>query len=76
MAEIEYISPEEARARLLVAYGRAGDGAFLETLRRPFTNPIAQRDEKGRRKAHPLLIVALILLVLAGTAMTFFSLHG
>jgi hypothetical protein len=76
MAEFEYISPEEARARLLVAYGRAGDGEFLETLRRPFTNQIAQRDDRGRRKVHPLLIVALILLVLAGAAMTFFSFQG
>jgi hypothetical protein len=73
MAELEYISPEEARTRLLVAYGRAGDGEFLETLRRPFTNQIAQRDDRGRRKVHPLLIVALILLVLVGAAMTFFS---
>ena len=73
MAELEYIVPEEARARLLVAYGRAGDGEFLETLRRPFTNPIVQRDDRGRRKVHPLLIVALILVVLAGAAMTFFS---
>jgi hypothetical protein len=76
MAELEYISPEEARARLLVAYGRAGDGEFLETLRRPFTNRIAQRDDRGRRKVHPLLIIALILLVLIGTAMTFFSFQG
>jgi hypothetical protein len=76
MAELEYISPEEARARLLVAYGRAGDGEFLETLRRPFTNQIAQRDDRGRRKIHPLLIVALILLVVAGAAMTFFSFQG
>jgi hypothetical protein len=76
MAELEFISPEEARARLLVAYGRAGDGEFLETLRRPFTNQIAQRDDRGRRKVHPLLIVALILLVLAGAAMTFFSFQG
>jgi hypothetical protein len=76
MAELEYISPEEARTRLLVAYGRAGDGEFLETLRRPFTNQIAQRDDRGRRKVHPLLIVALILLVLAGAAMTFFSFQG
>jgi len=76
MAKLEYISLEEARARLLVAYGRAGDGEFLETLRRPFTNQIAQRDERGRRKVHPLLIVGLILLVLAGAAMTFFSFQG
>ena len=76
MPELEYISPEEARARLLVAYRRAGDGEFLETLRRPFTNPIAKRDAEGRRKAHPLLIVAVILLVVAGAAMTFFSFQG
>ena len=73
MAELEYISLEEARARLLVAYGRAGDGEFLETLRRPFTNPIAQRDDKGSRKVHPLFIVAVILLILAAATMTFFS---
>jgi hypothetical protein len=73
MAELEYISLEEARARLLIAYGRAGDGEFLEALRRPFANPIAQRDDKGRRKVHPLFIVAVILLILAGAAMTFFS---
>lgn len=73
MAELEYISLEEARARLLVAYGRAGDGEFLETLRRPFTNPIAQRDERGRRNVHPLLLVGTILLVLAGATMTIFS---
>jgi hypothetical protein len=76
MAELEFISLEEAHARLLVAYNRAGDGEFLETLRRPFTNPIAQRDDRGRRKVHPLLIVAMILLVLAGATMTFFSLQG
>jgi hypothetical protein len=73
MAELEYISFEEARARLLVAYGRAGDGEFLETLRRPFTNPIAQRDDKSSRKVHPLFIVAVILLILAAAAMTFFT---
>jgi hypothetical protein len=73
MAELEYISLEEARARLLVAYGRAGDGEFLETLRRPFTNPIAQRNDKGSRKVHPLFIVAVILLILAAATMTFFS---
>ena len=76
MAGLEYISAEEARARLLIAYRRASDGEFLETLRRPFTNSIEQRDGKGKRKAHPVLIVALVLLVLAGAAMTFFSFHS
>jgi hypothetical protein len=76
MAELEYISLGEAHARLLVAYGRAGDGEFLETLRRPFTNPIAQRDDKGKRKFHPLLIVGVILLILAGAVIIFFSSQG
>jgi hypothetical protein len=76
MAELEYISVEEARARLLVAYRRAGDGDFLEALQRPFTHPIEQRDERGNRKAHPLLTVGLVLLFLTGAAMTFFSFHG
>jgi hypothetical protein len=76
MAELEYISPEEARARLLVAYRLAGDGDFVENLRRPFTNPIDQRNERGERKPHPLLVVGLVLLALAGVSMIFFSLHG
>jgi hypothetical protein len=76
MAELEYISPEEARARLLAAYQAAGDGDFVETLRRPFTNPIDQRNERGKLKPHPLLVVGLVLLALAGVSMTFFSFKG
>ena len=72
-AYADHYGVPRALARLLVAYGRAGDGEFLETLRRPFTNPIAQRDDKGSRKVHPLFIVAVILLILAAAAMTFFS---
>jgi hypothetical protein len=73
MADLEYITPEEARARLLVAYKRSGDGAFLETLQRPLLNPVEQRDANGRRKLHPLLVVGLVLLVLAAAAIAFFS---
>jgi hypothetical protein len=76
MAELEYISPEEARARLLVAYRLAGDGNFIETLQRPFTNPIDQRNERGKQKAHPLLVIGLVLLALVGVSMIFFSFQG
>jgi len=76
MAELEYISHEEARARLLAAYRTAGDGDFIETLRRPFTNPIDQRNECGKLKPHPLLVVGLVLLALAGVSMLFFSFRG
>jgi hypothetical protein len=74
MADLEYITPEEARARLLVAYRRSGDGAFVETLQRPLLNPVEQRDTSGRRKLHPLLVVGLVLLALAAAAIAFFSL--
>jgi hypothetical protein len=75
MADLEYITPEEARARLLVAYRRSGDGRFVESLQRPFLNPVEQRDPNGRRKLHPLLVVGLVLLVLATAAIAFFSLQ-
>jgi hypothetical protein len=75
MADLEYITPEEARARLLVAYRRSGDGAFVETLQRPFLNPVEQRDGTGNRKLHPLLLVGLVLLALAVAAIAFFSLQ-
>jgi hypothetical protein len=75
MADLETITSEEARARLLIAFGKAGDGSFVDTLRRPFLNPIEQRDDKGRRKAHTLLVVGLVLAVLAGIAALVFGLH-
>jgi hypothetical protein len=75
MAELEFITPEEARARLLVAYRRSGDESFVETLRRPFLNPVEQRNAAGNRNLHPLLLVGLVLLVLAGASMIFFSFH-
>ncbi len=76
MAVLEYISPEEARARLLVAYRAAGDGDFVETLRRPFISPIDQRNERGKLKPHPLLVVGLVLLALAAVSMILFSVKG
>jgi hypothetical protein len=75
MAKLESIIPEEAKARLQIAYRRSGDGTFVDTLRRPFLNPIEQRDEKGKRKVHPLLVVGIVLLVLAGGTLAFFTFH-
>jgi len=75
MGSLEYITTEEARARLLVVYRRSGDSAFLETLSRPFLNPIEQRTQSGRRKIHPLLVVGIVLLALAGATVAFFANH-
>ena len=75
MADLEFITSEEARARLLVVYRRSGDSTFLETLRRPFLNPIEQRNPAGRRKIHPLLIAGIVLLVIAIASAALFTVH-
>jgi len=75
MAELETITPEEARARLLLAYSRSYDGRFLDALRRPLLNPIEQRNKKGRRRVHPLVVIGLVLIALAGVSAAIFSLR-
>ena len=75
MADLEFITPAEARARLLLAYKKSGDESFVETLRRPFLNPVEQRNAAGRRNLHPLFVVGTVLLILAGATMAFFSFH-
>jgi hypothetical protein len=74
MADLEFITSEEARERLLLVYGRSGDSTFIETLRRPFLNPIEQRNQAGRRKIHPLVIVGIVLLTIALISGVFFTL--
>jgi hypothetical protein len=73
MERLEPITPEEARARLVVSYRKSSEGSFLEALRRPLLNPIEQRDDQGKRKVHPLLIAGTVLLILAGSAVAFFT---
>jgi hypothetical protein len=75
METLEPITPEEARARLMVSYRKSSEGNFLEALRRPLLNPIEQRDDQGKRKVHPLLIVGTVLLILAGSAVAFFTIR-
>lgn len=69
----EFITPEEARMRLLTAYRQGGDESFVETLRRPFLNPVEQRNASGRRKLHPLAIIGLVLAAMAGASLIVFS---
>ena len=73
MEKLEFISPEEARARLAIAYRQSGDESFVESLQRPFLNPVEQRNPKGKRNLHPLFVVGGVLLLLAGATMAFFS---
>jgi hypothetical protein len=76
MAEFEYLTPEEARLRLLAAFRRSGDEEFFETLKRPLLNPIEQRDANGKRKVHPMLIVAMVLVLVAVASVVLFSLQA
>jgi hypothetical protein len=73
MATQEFITPEEARVRLLTAYRQGGDESFAETLRRPFLNPVEQRNASGRRNLHPLAIVGFVLTAVAGASLILFS---
>jgi hypothetical protein len=73
MEKLEFISAEESRARLRIAYRQSGDESFVETLQRPFLNPVEQRNAKGKRNLHPLFVVGAVLLFLAGATMAFFS---
>ena len=69
----EFITPEEARARLLTAFRQGGDESFVDTLRRPFQNPVEQRNASGKRKLHPLAIVGFVLAAVAGASLIVFS---
>jgi len=73
MGTHEFITPEEARVRLLIAYRQGGDESFSETLRRPFLNPVEQRNASGRRNPHPLLIIGIVLAAVAGASLIVFS---
>lgn len=73
MEKFEFITAEEARARLVIAYRQSGDESFVEILRRPFLNPVEQRNATGKRNLHPLFVVGSVLLLLAGATMAFFS---
>lgn len=73
MGTHEFITPAEARARLLIAYRQGGDESFAETLRRPFLNPVEQRNPSGRRNLHPLALVGFVLAAVAGASLIVFS---
>jgi hypothetical protein len=73
MEKLEFITAEEARARLATAYRQSGDESFVETLQRPFLSPAEQRNAKGKRNLHPLFVVGAMLLLLAGATIAFFS---
>ena len=73
MGTREFITPEEARARLLTTYRQGGDESFAETLRRPLLNPVEQRNANGRRNLHPLVIVGFVLAAVAGASLILFS---
>lgn len=67
------LTSREAQGHLLSAY-RAGDASsFAEFAKRPFLNPIEQRDGKNKRKVHPMLVIGLVLLAVAVIATVFFS---
>jgi hypothetical protein len=73
MIPTECLTSKEGQERLLLAYRDGGADPFRAFAVRPFLNPVEQRNEKNKRKAHPMLVVALLLLVGAFLAAWFFS---
>ncbi|HEY6414144.1 MAG TPA: hypothetical protein VIX42_10675 [Edaphobacter sp.] len=73
MNERDVLTSKEAQRRLLLAYGQGQAGDFADFAKRPLLNPIEQRDEKNRRKVHPMLVVGAVLLLLGVVAVFFFS---
>ena len=73
MGTHEFITPEEARGWLLIAYRQGGDESFVEKLRRPFLNPVEQRNGSGKRNLHPLVIIGFVLAAVAGASLIIFS---
>jgi len=72
MEPSERLTLKEAQQRLLFAYREGNAGGFMEFMKRPFLNPIEQRDEKNRRKLHPLFVTGMVLLVVAAAAAFYF----
>lgn len=67
------LTSKEAHRRLLLAYREGNAGNFLEFVKRPLLNPVEQRDEKNKRKVHPMFVVGMFLLLVAVAAAFFFS---
>ena len=73
MEQMNSLTPKEAQRRLLLAYKDGNIGNFTGFLVRPSLNPIEQQDERNRRKIHPLLVIAIVLVLLAAGTLIFFS---
>ena len=73
MEQMNSLTPKEAQRRLLLAYKDGNIGALRRIPGVPFLNPIEQRDERNRRKIHPLLVIGIVLVLLAAGTLIFFS---
>jgi hypothetical protein len=68
----EFTSEEEMRQYLRQAYAQDAEASLLWQLVRKIEDPVTPRNEKNRRRLHPLLLLlaALTILVL-GTFLYF-----
>jgi hypothetical protein len=68
----EFISEEQMREYLRQAYARDAEASLLWQLARKTEDPVAPRNEKGRRRWHPLsLMLATFILIVLGTFIYF-----
>lgn len=67
------LSREQVRAELLAAYRRRGSDGFAPMLLRGVSDPLQPLTEARRRRFHPLLITAALLLALCLAIALIFS---
>jgi hypothetical protein len=72
MAGDQYIDEEQMRQYLRQAYAGDPEGSLLWQLARRVEDPVMPKNEKGKRRLHPLLrMLAALALVVAGTFFYF-----
>jgi hypothetical protein len=72
MASDQYIDEEQMRQSLHQAYSGDPEESLLWQLARRVEDPVVPRNEKGKRRLHPLLLMlAALALVMAGTFFYF-----
>jgi hypothetical protein len=72
MASDQYIDEEQMRQYLRQAYAGDPEESILWQLARRVEDPVVPKNEKGKRRLHPLLLMlAALALVVAGTFFYF-----
>ena len=71
-----YIDEEEMRQFLLEAYRQDPESNFLWRMGQRFCDPVQPRNEKGRWRMHPLVLMLAALAAVALATFIYMSVVG